>query len=466
MKKFWLYLSLAALMLLGGAALIWQGLQKSIVLQVDGAAQTIHTRRLAVAGLLAEAGIVLAEADRLSPELDTRLRAGMDVVIERAIPVVVEADGQTQVLLSAERLPENLLAEARVALYPGDQLLVDGRLADMLAENEAALLEPGQPHSLQVRRAHQINLVGDEERQTLNQNAASLGQGLWAAGIRLYEADQTSLPLESSLPVDADIAIQSSRMLQVETSQGAQFIRSAAKTTGDALAEAGLALQHLDYSIPDAGESLPEDGNIRIVRVLEEVAIEQTPLPFETQYQPNPDDPLDTQRILETGSYGIQARRVRVRYEDGVEVSREVETEWLAIEPTARLVSYGTKVVPLTLNTPGGQITYWRAVSMYATSYSPCRLGIPNYCNDVTYSGAILQKGIAAVTRTMYGLIGGSTVYVPGYGTARIADVGSGVFGQNWIDLGYSDADFTSWGKTVTVYFLWPPPADISWVLP
>jgi hypothetical protein len=51
-------------------------------------------------------------------------------------------------------------------------------------------------------------------------------------------------------------------------------------------------------------------------------------------------------------------------------------------------------------------------------------------------------------------------VYVPGYGIATILDVGGGIPGRPWIDLGYSDSDYVSWHQWVTVYFLSPPPPE------
>jgi 3D (Asp-Asp-Asp) domain-containing protein len=56
-------------------------------------------------------------------------------------------------------------------------------------------------------------------------------------------------------------------------------------------------------------------------------------------------------------------------------------------------------------------------------------------------------------------------MYVPGYGEALAADIGGGVHGR-MIDLGYSDDDYEAWHQWVTVYFLWPPPDNIVWVVP
>jgi resuscitation-promoting factor RpfB len=156
-----------------------------------------------------------------------------------------------------------------------------------------------------------------------------------------------------------------------------------------------------------------------------------------------------------------------MRYENGQETSRSVEAEWLAQQPETRIVGYGTNITKKILEVPGGEIEYWRAVPMYATSYSPCRLGVPQ-CNDVTALGIKLQKGVAGVAKSWYAFTAGQQVYVPGYGAAIIADFGNGLPGKNLIDLGFSESDFELWHRDVTVYFLWPPPPpeQIRYVLP
>jgi 3D (Asp-Asp-Asp) domain-containing protein len=55
-------------------------------------------------------------------------------------------------------------------------------------------------------------------------------------------------------------------------------------------------------------------------------------------------------------------------------------------------------------------------------------------------------------------------MYVPGYGLAEAADTGA--ISGRWIDLGYSNDDYVAWHQWVTVYFLWPPPANPVWIFP
>ena len=273
--------------------------------------------------------------------------------------------------------------------------------------------------------------------------------------------------------VDSDLDAGSRVEGQIEPAQAVRIsadgrthtIPVNAETVGQALAQAGIPLQDLDYSLPAEDQPIPPDRSIRVVRVREEVLLEQKPIPYKSTYQPDPQTELDQRSVVKPGELGIEVSRVQVRYEDGVEVSRAEEAQWVAKEPVDQVLGYGTQVVVRTLETPDGTIEYWRAVTAFATSYHPC--GFRNRCSYITRSGATLQKGILAVKSSWYSWMSGQQLYVPGYGKGVVADSGLGFpDGRNWIDLGYSDADYVPWARYVTVYFLTPVPANIPWILP
>ena len=119
------------------------------------------------------------------------------------------------------------------------------------------------------------------------------------------------------------------------------------------------------------------------------------------------------------------------------------------------------------MDTPYGPVEYWRAVPMYATSYSPSRAGTPLDAPwfGITRSGKVLKKGMVAIDMRLIPL--GTPLYVPGYGLAIAEDTGSGVRGR-MIDLGYEDDNFISWSTYLTVYLRTPvpPPSQITWILP
>ncbi len=85
---------------------------------------------------------------------------------------------------------------------------------------------------------------------------------------------------------------------------------------------------------------------------------------------------IDQQKLIKAGAYGVEAHQVRVRYEDGEETGRIEEGSWLAKAPDPRVVGYGTNIVIRRVSTEDGTIEYWRAVQMWATSYSASRAGV------------------------------------------------------------------------------------------
>jgi len=451
-------------LMVAGIILFGLGTRKTITLQVNGQTQTLTTSAFTVGELLRAAGLSLAPEDQIVPAINHWLKDGETVQLNRPSQVLITADGTSRHLLTLERIPANLLAQVGIRLFPGDQLLVDG-----LPTTAGSPLAPASTHSLQVRRAVRIALQSGEQQRSFNSTAATLGKALADNGLEIHASDRVSptleIPLDGGLKKGLRVTLLRSQPVSIHFQGGQVDIRTAASTIGEALADAGLSLQGLDYSQPAANEPLPVDGQIRIVRVQERVNLEQEPKPFETQIQPAPDVELDQRKVLQAGEFGLTAQSVRIRYEDGKEVSRQVEDEWTIREPKPRILGYGTKVVVHTLNTPDGPIKYWRAVQMYATSYSPCRI-FKDHCDSYTASGATLKKGIVAMTGTWYRYSGGDQVYVPGYGVGTVADTGGGIPGRYWLDLGYSDDDYVSWHQNVTVYFLAPVPANIMWVLP
>lgn len=443
---------LLATLILVSLALIL-GLRKTVTLSVNGEAHLITSYAFKVSDLLRSQEIPLSPLDKLSPSQDSWLKNGATVTLLRAVPVQILADGVIHSVYSSERTPSGILKLAGVNLLPGDLLLSNGQPAD---PNQSFPLDI-QSISLQVSRSVSFTLTVDGQTRSLASTAPTLGSALWVAGYTLFTADNLFPPPDTSLSPGLVATLTHSRQVTIQTQAGDVRIRTAAHTVGEALEAAHLSPQGLDYSIPTPEDPVPSNGMMRLIRVTEQVLVDQTPLPFETEYQPVLDLDLDSQSILQPGEYGLTAQRVRVRYEDGQEASRQVESQWVARQPQPRIIGYGTLVVMKTTAVDGVQIQYWRTLNMYATSYHPSEVG------DTTASGLPLKKGVAAVDKSIVPFF--TQMYVPGYGEAIAADTGGGVIGR-WIDLGYSDDDYVPWHEWVTVYFLWPPPDNIVWIIP
>jgi 3D (Asp-Asp-Asp) domain-containing protein len=235
--------------------------------------------------------------------------------------------------------------------------------------------------------------------------------------------------------------------------------RTRGDTVSDALADGGVALMGLDYAIPGEDARVVPGMSIRVIRVTEDVLLEQEHIPYETVFQPDDMLELDQRRLAQAGQNGITRTHIRVRYEDGVEVSRESETTTVVQEATDEIVAYGTMIVLRTVGTPDGPREYWRRIRMYATSYHPVN------GDNITGTGEILRKGIVAVVPGTIPYF--TEVYVPGYGIGLVADSGGGLPNSDlWIDLGYTEDDYVSWHEYVDVYLLTPVPERINYILP
>lgn len=449
----------AALALLG---LLLAGLYflQPVTVVVDGRPAPVRGIFFTVGGALRQAGVAAGGQDRLSASPAALVPAGGLLFVEHARPVSIWTDGLPLTFETAERIPANLLASVNLRLYPGDEVLVNGAPVDPLQP-----LPRASRLYLQFRRAEALRIREGGNTRMLYSAAQTLGQALWKAGLQPKPGDRISPGLDTPLDGPLEVTIARARGLVIRLGERQIITHSTASSVGAALAEAGVSLQGLDYATPPEDAPLPENGEIRVTRVREELIFQQTTVPYRSSYAPDPNLELDARSVLTPGKYGVKVSRQRVRYEDGQEVSRQTEAEWVATQPQDQVLGYGTQVVVKTLDTPDGTIEYYRAVPMYATSYSPCQQGLGR-CSRSTSSGALLQKGIAAFTLQWYRMFKGARLYIPGYGFATVADVGGGIPGTYWIDLGYSDEDYVSWAQTVTVYFLTPAPANPPALLP
>jgi uncharacterized protein YabE (DUF348 family) len=375
------------------------------------------------------------------------------------LPIVTIIDnGKISILQTDERVPSALLKRAGITLNPKDRVLLNG-LAIALDRPITTY-----PITLQTRRAVTVSLNKQDGEQKTQSSALTVGDALQDSSFWLHARDKIVPELDTPIKDGLKIEIISARELTISMDGKTLKIQSSARTVGEALAEAGIPLIGLDYSLPAESDSLPSDGQIRLVRVSESLLLAQESIPFENDFQASADVPLDQTQIVQPGETGLTVQRVRIRYEDGKEISRLAEDETTVRPPKTRILGYGTKIEVKTTTVDGVQIGYWRAVQMYATSYSPCRSG-GNKCYTGTSSGKSLQKGMVGLRYNWYLSMQGQQLYIPGYGFGSVEDVCNGCVGQPWIDLGFSDSNYEAWHSWVTVYFLTPVPAKVIYVL-
>lgn len=455
----------AAAILTAGCALVCAGALLTALLQspspqpvtiiVGDTAQQAETRAATVADLLNELGITLNAGDDVSPPLDNPIAPNLLVRVERSRPVTITVDDVPQTVQTTFDSPFDILKSAGVAVGPFDRVRIDGTTATL----SQMLVWPVPVTHIQVQHAVAVQIDDGGQQRTIQTTSATVGEALFEAGVTLYLADTVTPDINTALTGDTTITIQRSRPVTIIADGVSLETRSQGTTVASALADAGVTLLGLDYSIPAEASPLRPGMHIRVIRVTETVEARQDVLPFETVYQADSNLELDQRQVLQEGQNGIQQTNIRIRYENGIEVSRQEESSTIASEPVNRVITYGTRIVLRVIDTPEGPREYWRRLRMYATIYYPEALGGDN----VTATGRRLTKGVVASDPKVIPY--DTQLYVPDYGVGVMADTGMPT-PRLWIDLGYDDDNWIPWSRWVDVYLLTPVPETINYFLP
>ena len=163
---------------------------------------------------------------------------------------------------------------------------------------------------------------------------------------------------------------------------------------------------------------------------------------------------------MQEGRAGLQETRYRVNASKRRGGAARVHRNGVVEAPVDRIVAYGARIAQQIIDTPSGPRHYWRRLCVYATSYNPRSNG----GTTATSTGATLAKGIVAAKphiilitpRCMCRIMASASCATPALDPQH----------AYWIDLGYSDHDWVTWGSYTWVYLLAPPPDEINYDLP
>src|ERR1044071_8346066 len=143
-----------------------------------------------------------------------------------------------------ELVPSALLNQAGITLNPKDRVLLNGLFI--------ALDQPisAYPITLQIRRAVTVTLVKHDGVQKIQSSAFTVGEALQGSSFWLRANDKIGPALDTPIKEGMKIEISSPRELAVSVNGKIVKIQSSARTVGEALAETGMPLIGLDYSLP------------------------------------------------------------------------------------------------------------------------------------------------------------------------------------------------------------------------
>lgn len=457
------FLLLASAGLLAFILAYWQLAGGAYTVYADGQTWEVTGQYQTVQEVLTAAGVTLKPQDLSQPPPSAPAAPGQTITIYRATQILVSTIKGNQSYWTHQTTLGEFLKEVNAWPGPADEIYADGVKVPLTQLSTAPL-----PEKVEVGQFTILTVYDGATQNIIRTNKRTVGEALLEAEIPLYTADKTQPSLESVIQPNLTVYITRSLPLVVLVDGQELRVRSFQTDPSLVVAELGIVLVGLDFTRPPAGSQLKANDVIQVVRVTESFEIEDQEIPFETVGQANDLLEIDQRKVIQTGTPGILRQRIRVRLENGVEVSRTADGEWVALEAQNEIVTYGTQIVVRDLVLPDGTVLkYWRMVRMRVTSYTAATSGKekddPAY--GITASGLPAGYGVVAIDPRVVPFR--SQVYVPGYGVATAGDTGGGVKGR-WIDLGYPEDDFTPWSGYVDVYYLTPVPAPekINYLLP
>lgn len=213
---------------------------------------------------------------------------------------------------------------------------------------------------------------------------------------------------------------------------GADDVR--AKALGEYLSSNAVILAKTNLpSVSEAKELVSEEAVL-----YKEITVDEA-VNFNTVKRLNTSLEAGYTNTVREGIQGEKKATYRVKYEKGVEVSRELVFEYVTAAPVDKIVEYGNKFASKDAPVNTGKLDYKYVITCEATAYdlSPEENG--GYAGQ-SATGVPLDKGVIAVDPRVIPL--GSRVYIEAldgswsYGYAVAADTGGAIKG-NRVDLCY-----------------------------
>ncbi|MDO8691772.1 MAG: G5 domain-containing protein [Dehalococcoidia bacterium] len=349
---------------------------------------------------------------------------------------------------SMSRYPQELPADVGLfRINPGLLTSRGGRTPDPDVEPSAPAARTAQP-------AVSIYLHVRGTSSQIRTSGTTLREGLSQAGIFPRSSDMVRPSPELPLQDGMHVYMQESVPVVVYADGAVSSHYTLQPTVGQALAEMGVMTGEQDRVQPGLDSLVLGATTVKIVRVSNELLTEEEVIDYRVLRQPSEDMEINTEALEQDGEDGALKRTIRVDYEDGQEVGREIEKEWVDKPPVPKITLYGTKIIWRTIDTSSGPVKYRQKLGMMATSYDASGGGKSrnNPAYGITATGMTAGRGVVAVDPRVIPLY--TRLYVPGYGLAIAGDTGGAIIG-NRIDLGFSEGETNQWAtRWVDVYIL------------
>ena len=415
---------------------------KRLAITADGSSVSVVTRETDTEALLEYAGV--------QPQVgDVLLQDGKNLMVDRAIPVLVQVDSQTLMWRTRTRTVGNLLSEMGIATSPYDGIRYNG-VEVGLKEG----LVPQEQISISIRRAVPLSIIEDGRLVSLQSPRETLGETLKDLGITLGPADEVYPSVDAPVIAGMQVEVKHARAINLRSGNSVNVLYTQKTTLKEALAEVGLFLGEEDRVEPALDSLVSNNMDARLVRVSGQSFFERETVERQTVFRLDPNmSGYQTRRV--NGSDGVSVREYKLVIEDGVVKERTFVKQYFEPEVTNNVIYY-SPVSTQNVGYSSGVTNIAEIKRVWATWYNPASSGKPlgHEAYNVTKTGTSVERGVVATDPNVIPL--GTRMFIPGYGFAIAADTGGGIVGD-MIDLGYPDGVQVDWHTgPVDIYILSP----------
>lgn len=315
-----------------------------------------------------------------------------------------------------------------------------------------------------MRKTIVISIDGNEK--VITTYSKDIKNVLNRQNIVLGPKDKITPSLNMPLRSGDKISIKKSVLIYVTVDDKEIAIATSEDTIKDTLKAEEIRYAGLDKVDPSPDNKPMEGMKVKITRVDSKLLKEYQPIDFATVIK-NDNTLMNTvKKVSQEGESGEKEITLKVIFENGKEVSRQVVQELVTKEPVNRVILQGT-LSALKLSR-GGEIgykesfskvtpenlSYTNVIRCVATAYSSQEDGV----GTITASGKSVKRnpsGYSTIAVDPRVIPIGTKVYVEGYGFATAEDTGGAIRG-NKIDVYlHTISDCNAWGRrTVNVYIL------------
>jgi len=306
--------NLAIVFAVVGGTIAYASMSKTVTLSIDGQSREVKTFADDVEGLLEDEDIDIGEHDVVAPDLDSGIDEGSSVAVRYGRQLTVTMDGVAKNYWVTATNVDDALTQLGLRV-------VDS--AELSTSRSAEIGRQGL--ELVISTPKRITLVVGDDKQKLTTTAATVGEVLAEADVKLSKYDQLAAGvLDKQAPQDGG-------------SPGTA--KPHAKAPSDAVAE-------VDTKAVKPDEDVVEGMRIEVTRVGVRVERVRVSVPFETIVKHDSSLLEGKVRVKREGDEGAKRVTYQIRTVNGEVAKRTtLKSEWLD-RPNPQIEIHGTKDRP------------------------------------------------------------------------------------------------------------------------